>query len=1627
MKSNFYKLLVATCILLSPRGADAQLITTVAGNGIAGNSSWGSMATLQQLSQPTGISYDFSTGTAGVVYIADSTNNVVRYVDVATGIIYTYAGGSTTGIGDGKPASVCGFTNPVGVAADGYGNLYIADDNADNRVRIVNTSGIINTFVNPSPAAPGNTDNVYRLTNATLNQPYGLKAFGLGGLYIADRANSLVRKVDPTTGYINTIAGHFVGYTQDGGPATVAELHNPAGMTISSAGDLYIADQANNVVRRINHTGTHVISTVAGNGFAGNVDGIATSAMLYRPSGVAFDNLGNMYIADAGNNSIRKVTAAGAITTTVLGLNNPTGICFGGIAGTTAYNLYVADKGDNVIYKILPSGVTSIIAGIVGSTTTPGDNNLATLANFNAPSGLVCDAAGENIFIVDSGASVVRKISYNSGPIASLTILGGGSGYTPGGEPCTITGPLGTVAASGNLTVTAGTVTGITISSMPNAGNWFNATMTVTVTGLTSGSSNCTANVTAFTPGCIGTIAGNGVLGDGGGLGISTASNLSHPMNIGIDNAIPQNLYISNTDSNDVRELVGATNFTRMIKFAGLGHNSLYGGEGVYDTLAGLGGPNGIVFDASSGNCFIAAGKDNRIRRADPTLLRMYTYAGNGFGRYGAAATYIDLNNPTAVAQDPSGNIYIADRENNAIRLLDTKGAMSTFAGTGLAAGYTGDGGQASNATLKLPTGVSYYSGSGTDYLFIADAGNNVVRQVNMTTGVITTAAGSAAGTPGYGGDGAPANSPTVLLNSPNAVEVDPLHGDLYIADKGNNCVRKIAVSSTGLITLVAGVPPTAGAIGDGGPAITSELNQPYSVCADTFGSFYVADRANDIIRKVDNAGIISTYAGAWANFLGPSSVTMDAAGNMYVCDQSNNVIKKVAPTGVILTASVATGGTKYLIGDPFTINTGLPLASCIVTAVGPGSINTSSLAFGGTGYVINNTFNISGGTTTATGKVTSVGPGSIVSATVAVGLGGTGWSTSNTFTVTGGGGTGCTCQVTGTLAGAVTSFIILTGGSGYIAGGPYLTTGPGSGLSVSVPLTGIAGPITGYTILTTGAGYTVTPVSAPASTTATLGTGSGATINILSIAGPVTSFSITSGGSGYGLSGLSYGTTGGSGTLLKVDVTRIQRTVTIVAGSGGIGFAPGTPATSGTFYYPIAVAVDPLGNNLYVADPNNNAIRKVTLTGPGSPAMTTFVNTSGVGAYTGIPGTASVAQINNPSALAVDATGTKLYIADETNNAVEMVTPLTGTPMISLIAGSPTLGGGYSGDGGAATAAKLNTPTGIAVDKSGNVYISDFGNERIRKVSLSGTITTVVDTGLGYGYSGDGADGRGAQIFNPQQMGVDTSGSLYFADENNSVIRKVTTVLLASFTDPVTLTCQDSCVLFKNTSIGVTDSIRWMVSPAGPVISNSAIDTPTICFPTNGVFTVALHIYYKGRDSSFQVSVTSSATPVPSITRVTGTTAGHTLSVTPTGYSSFQWYTGTGTGSPILGAVVNTYVFTTPGTYTLQVDSNGCPGTSSITVQDPTDVKPVVHNNNKYWLSQQGEDVNTVNLFSQYPADDNIAVNMFDATGREVLSNKWNKGTSTIQIKAPSLAPGMYMIRLTNTNTSEVLKWLKD
>ncbi len=470
----------------------AQIITTIAGNGTPGFSGDGGAATAAKM-RPWRMAVDGS----GTVYITDAGNHRVRKVS-ASGIITTIAGTGTAGFsGDGGAATAADLNYPDGIAVDGSSNIYVTD-NGNSRIRKISTSGIITTIAGTGTSGYGGDGGA--ATAADLGDPTGLAVDGSGNVYIVDRGNHRIRKVN-ASGIINTVAGTgSLGYSGDGGDATAADLFYPHGVAVDGSGNIYIADYGNDRIRKVNTSGG--ISTIAGSGTRGySGDGAAaTAADLNNPYDVKVDGSGNIYIADYGNYRIRKVDASNIVSTFA-------GTGSGGYSGdggpATAANLYhttgLATDGSALLYI---GDANNFRVRSVGICSLPSAGSISGTS-------LVCAGSTTTLTTTATGGSW----SSGSATIATISSSGVVTGLSAGFAVITysVTNGCGTATATYSVTVNplpdAGVISGIdsvcpghtiTLADAASGGAWFSGTpliASVGSTGVITGVASGTASI----------------------------------------------------------------------------------------------------------------------------------------------------------------------------------------------------------------------------------------------------------------------------------------------------------------------------------------------------------------------------------------------------------------------------------------------------------------------------------------------------------------------------------------------------------------------------------------------------------------------------------------------------------------------------------------------------------------------------------------------------------------------------------------------------------------------------------------------------------------------------------------------------------------------------------------------------------------------------------------------------------------------------------------------------------------------------------------------------------------------------------------------------------------------------
>ncbi|PWU16780.1 MAG: hypothetical protein C5B50_12815 [Verrucomicrobia bacterium] len=667
--------------------------------------------------------------------------------------------------------------------------------------------------------------------NARFNNPGGVAADGSGNLYVADTANQTIRKISPG-GVVTTLAGSPGAVGSLDGFGSLARFNQPMGLAVDTSGNVYVADSANYTIRKITPAG--LVSTLAGlAGASGTNDNVGNAARFYEPEGIAVDGGGNLYVADTWNHTIRMVTPGASVTTlaglaTVAGTNDGTG------SGARFYqpqtvavdsltNLYVADTANHTIRKISPGGIVTTLAGSAGAAGSSDGNG--TSAHFNSPQGVAVDTAG-NVYVADYFNEAIRKIT----PAGGVTTLAGShisfgsvdsvgaSARFYGPQSLALIGTTIYVADSGNGTIRL--VTGV---------------------------------------GAVGTLAGSPSIGSADDAG--SAARFFSPAGVAAD--VSGNIYVADSANGTVRKSNSSGDFTTLAGVPGaFGTNN---GSGPSAQFFGL---QGAAAD-SSGNVYIADTANHTIRKITPAgAVTTLAGAAGTNGTSDGTGQNARFNAPQALALDVSGNLFVADTGNHTIRKVTQAGVVTTVAGLpglygDLDSGSAGSG--TNRARFRSPSGISVDS-SGN--LYVADSRNHSIRKVT-SSGVVSTLAGL----PGVWGSADGTNNGARFFN-PIGIHWDGVT-NLYVADSGNHTIRRLSSSGTNwVVTTVAGLAGSSGSTGGVGSA--AQFSFPAGLAALNATTFYVADLANNSIRL----GVLITN-GAPAITSQPQSQTANSGANV--------------------------------------------------------------------------------------------------------------------------------------------------------------------------------------------------------------------------------------------------------------------------------------------------------------------------------------------------------------------------------------------------------------------------------------------------------------------------------------------------------------------------------------------------------------------------------------------------------------------------------------------------------------------------------------------------------------------------------------------------------------------------
>ncbi|MBY0244048.1 MAG: putative Ig domain-containing protein, partial [Sphingobacteriaceae bacterium] len=770
--------------------------------------------------------------------------------------------GSKQGGAEGT-ALAASFNAPSAIAIDAQGNQYIADG-ANHRIRKIDKTGLVTTFAGSGSAAFVNGTGVA----ASFNRPNGLAIDVQGNIYVADTDNHRIRKIDKT-GLVTTFAGSgSAGFVN--GTGVAASFNRPMGITIDSFGNIYVADSMNHRIRKIDDKG--VVSTFAGSGVSGYVNAMGTAATFNSPEGLAVDSKGDMYVADTGNGMIRKITKEGAVTAypnvnPKPGLNpmDPsTEIGFNprGIVVDNNGNVYVSDTNKNLIRRITKEGLVTTLAG---SGKQASDNGLGKQASFNRPRGLALDAQG-NLYVADENNHLIRKITTLGYAVSPA--LPEGLNLNLYAIDARIIGKPTQLSAATDYTITAYNEFGQSndVSIQFEVGLPL-PTISYTVSGVKAAKG---VDLIVIKP------------------TVTKATKASYTINP----TLPAGL-IFNTSTGEISGkptvLSAPANYTVTIT------DTAFGGGSANTSI------NLAVGDVPNISVNLATNKFP-INKAIPAL-EVKNSGGSIFPSQNMVSTFSgklrpdfysiksSLNSPHDVALDKEGNLYVVDQRNSVIRKITKSGESTTLAGSG----YQFVAGMGMQPTLD---NISSLTVDGQGNVYVTNSKN--IHKITKE-GVLSTLAGTgkSGNTDGIG--------TSASFSLPRGLAVDAQE-NVYVVDQMNNNVRKI--TKEGVVTTVAGSGRGGNTDGMGTAA---SFNNPMGIAVDSQGNLYVADGVNRTIRKITKEGLVTTFAGSGregntdgigraATFNSPSDVIVDEDMNVYVVDAGNYNVRKITKEGVVTT-----------------------------------------------------------------------------------------------------------------------------------------------------------------------------------------------------------------------------------------------------------------------------------------------------------------------------------------------------------------------------------------------------------------------------------------------------------------------------------------------------------------------------------------------------------------------------------------------------------------------------------------------------------------------------------------------------------------------------------------------------
>ncbi|MGY3215084.1 putative Ig domain-containing protein [Mucilaginibacter sp. HD30] len=1321
---------------------------------------------------------NFTSAGAGEGMAFDATGNMYVAVDTKinkitpAGVISIFAGSATRSSVDGTGTAAT-FNGASGIAIDAQGNLFVSEQGG-RKIRKITPAGVVTTFAGSGVSGGANGTG----TAATFRFPTGLSFDAAGNLYVADVSGQAIRKITPA-GEVTTLAGSGAPGNADGWGAS-ATFTSPYGITYDAvSGDLLVACSRN--IRRVSVTGR--VTTISGSGTAGIANGEGNTATFTSAYAVALDGAGDLYVAES--NTIRKVSMLGYSISPAL----PAGLVFdpftGAISGTpktssaaTNYIVTAANAGgisqDTINITVngfpLPSiqyansaltytvtvpvtGVTPVNSGgaipttgygqtttFSGGLTSGSVNGPVASATFGFIWGL---AFNQGILYAGDNYTAIRKIS--GGTVSNFTTSGAGEGMAfdaAGNMYVAVDTKINKITPAGVISTFAGNATSSSVDGTGTAATFNGASgIAIDAQGNLFVSEQGGRKIRKITPaGVVTTFAGSGV--SGGADGTGTAATFRFPSGLAFDAA--GNLYVADVSSQAIRKITPTGVVSTLAGSGAPGNTDGWGASATFTS------PYGISYDNVSGDLFVVCSQ--KIRRVS-TAGRVTTVSGTGSaGNVNGNGHIASFTSAYAVALDGAGSMYVA--QPTSIRKVSmfgygispalpaglvfdaATGAISgTPSATAPATNYVITAANAGgisqdtiNITVKgLPVPAIQYANSALTYTATVPVA--AISPVNNGGAVPAMSYGQTSafsGGPVAGSANGPVGSATFGGIWGLTFSQDVLYaGDNYAA------VRKISGGTVSNFT-------TSGA-GEG-------------MAFDAAGNMYVA--VGNLIKRITPAGVVSTFAGnatsssvdgtgTAATFNGASGIAIDAQGNLFVSEQGGRKIRKITPGRVVTTfagSGVSGGADGTGTAATFRFPTGLAfdaagnlyvadVGSQAIRKITPAGVVTTLAGSGITGNA--DGWGASASFTEPYGITYDVLSGDLL---VACSRNIRRVSIAGRVTTVSGSGIAGTANGEGNAAGFKAAYAVALDGAGslYVSEGTLIRKVSmfGYGISPALPAGLVFDPATGAISGTPKASSTATNYIV---TAANAGGISQDTITITVNAFPVPSIQ-------YANSKLSYTATVAVPAISPVNnggaVPAMSYGQTSAFSGGPVAGSANGPVGSATFSGIWGLAFNQ--GVLYAGD-NYSAIRKIS--------DGTVSNFTSAGAGEG---------------MAFDATG-NMYVAVDTK-----INKITPAGVISIFAGSAT----RSSVDGTGTAATFNGASGIAIDAQGNLFVSEQGGRKIRKITPAGVVTTFAGSGVSGGANGTGT---AATFRFPTGLSFDAAGNLYVADVSGQAIRKIT------------------------------------------------------------------------------------------------------------------------------------------------------------------------------------------------------------------------------------------------------------